>query len=105
VVKVKELRIKYGLSQQELADKTGIPKGRINNWEQGSGQPKAKDSTILTQFFARLEMKESQNESIKKEHEIEEIRLLIKNIDRIGNTNEYLLNRVKELEDQIRSRK
>lgn len=50
-MKVKELREQHGLSQQELADKTGIPKDRIAKWEQGKGKPKADDTEILTAFF------------------------------------------------------
>jgi transcriptional regulator with XRE-family HTH domain len=54
---VKELRERNGLSQQELADKTGIPKGRINGWEQKGTKPKAEDSRILSAFFEKLENK------------------------------------------------
>jgi DNA-binding XRE family transcriptional regulator len=53
---IKALRQKYGLSQQQLAEKTGIPKGRINNWEQGNGNPKAEDSNTLRRFFDEIEM-------------------------------------------------
>lgn len=59
---VKELREKHGLSQQQLADKTGIPKGRINGWEQQNSKPKADDAKVLEQFFASLENKPSQRE-------------------------------------------
>jgi transcriptional regulator with XRE-family HTH domain len=59
-VNIKDLRLKNGLSQQQLAEKTGIPKGRINNWEQGNGQPKAKDYKLLEDFFNSFEMKPSQ---------------------------------------------
>lgn len=51
---VKELREKLGYSQQELADKTGIPKDRIAKWEQGKGQPKVKDSNTLSKLFEEL---------------------------------------------------
>lgn len=51
---VKELREKNKLSQQELSDKTGIPKDRIAKWEQGKGAPKAADSKILDKFFKEL---------------------------------------------------
>lgn len=57
---VKELREKYNLSQQQLSDKTGIPKGRINGWEQQNSQPKYKDAKILEQFFASFENKSPQ---------------------------------------------
>jgi transcriptional regulator with XRE-family HTH domain len=52
---IKELRIKFGLSQKSLSDKTGIPLGRINNWEQGKGSPKHGDYTILSNFFNSLD--------------------------------------------------
>lgn len=57
---IKELRKRHNLSQQELADRTGIPKGRINNWEQNKGTPKTEDYNTLTQFFNSVEIKESQ---------------------------------------------
>jgi transcriptional regulator with XRE-family HTH domain len=60
-VNIKLLREKLGLSQQDLCDRTGIPKGRINNWEQGKGKPKAKDNKILTDFFKLYEIELSQN--------------------------------------------
>jgi transcriptional regulator with XRE-family HTH domain len=105
-VKIKELRIKHNLSQQDLADATKIPKGRINNWEQGRGNPKGADERTLTAYFHSLEVKVPQTSTSNKEPNIaEEVRLLIKNIDRIGDTNEYLLSRVKYLEDQLRGRK
>lgn len=44
---VKELREKLFLSQQELWDKTGIPKDRIAKWEQGKWRPKSEDTAIL----------------------------------------------------------
>ena len=47
LLNVKELRERLGLSQQALAEATGIPKGRINNWELGKGKPKAEDTEIL----------------------------------------------------------
>lgn len=51
---VKELREKKGLTQQELSDKTGIPRPRIAKWEQGKGQPKATDVKILEGIFGEL---------------------------------------------------
>lgn len=32
---IRDLRIKYGLTQQGLSDYTGIPKRTIENWEEG----------------------------------------------------------------------
>lgn len=57
---VKELRTKYGLSQSELAEKTGIPKGRINGWEQQGSKPKSEDTAVLEAFFEELAKKHSQ---------------------------------------------
>ena len=48
---IKDLRIKNKLTQQELADMTGIPKGRINGWEQNGSKPKYEDMIILREFF------------------------------------------------------
>jgi transcriptional regulator with XRE-family HTH domain len=55
---IKEERLKTGLSQQQLADKTGIPKDRIGKWEQGKGKPKAEDSKILIDFFSNYDKEE-----------------------------------------------
>ncbi len=60
---VRELRLKVGLSQRELSDKTGIPMGRINNWEQGKGRPKAEDATALLEFFNTYQVKVSESPS------------------------------------------
>lgn len=51
---VKQLREGHNLSQQELADKTGIPKDRIAKWEQGKGKPKGPDTITLSKFFEEL---------------------------------------------------
>lgn len=48
---IKELRTSRGLSQQKLSDETGIPKGRINGWEQLGSQPKKEDYDKLVNFF------------------------------------------------------
>lgn len=56
-INVKELRQKFRLSQKDLSDATGIPKGRINGWEQLGSHPKIKDYNTLKNFFASLEPK------------------------------------------------
>lgn len=50
---IKELRKKLGLSQQALADATGIPKARIGQWEIGKGSPKVEDYETLNNFFIK----------------------------------------------------
>jgi predicted transcriptional regulator len=48
---IKDLRTNLGLSQQDLSDKTGIPRPRIAKWEEGKGNPKADDFRKLDKFF------------------------------------------------------
>ena len=48
---IRELRNTLNISQQELANRTGIPKDRIAKWEQGKGKPKTDDDKILEEFF------------------------------------------------------
>lgn len=48
---IREERENLGLSQQELSEKTGIPKDRIAKWEQRNSLPKAADFAILQKFF------------------------------------------------------
>jgi transcriptional regulator with XRE-family HTH domain len=48
---IKELREALNISQQDLADATGIPRPRIGKWEQGKGSPKAEDYKKLESFF------------------------------------------------------
>jgi transcriptional regulator with XRE-family HTH domain len=50
---VKEQREMLGLSQAELAEKTGIPRERISKWEQRNSKPKFDDYKILEEFFKK----------------------------------------------------
>lgn len=50
----KALRKEFQLTQQDLADATGIPKGRINAWEQRNSKPKTEDFFILSTYFNSL---------------------------------------------------
>lgn len=49
---IKEKREKLGITQQELANRTGIPKDRIAKWETGKSNPKVEDYNTLEQFFS-----------------------------------------------------
>lgn len=49
---IKELREKFGLSQQKLSDETGISRDKIGKWETGKGSPKVEDHKILVNYFA-----------------------------------------------------
>lgn len=57
VIDSKKIREELHLSQQELANLTGIPKGRINAWEQRGTTPKVEDYKKLERFL--LEYKSS----------------------------------------------
>lgn len=37
--RIRKLRLERGMSQSDLADLTGLTRGRISNWEIGRGQP------------------------------------------------------------------
>jgi phage repressor protein C with HTH and peptisase S24 domain len=50
---IKELRERHGLTQEQLAEKTGIPRDRIAKWEQGKGSPKTEDHKTLETFFGK----------------------------------------------------
>jgi transcriptional regulator with XRE-family HTH domain len=67
---IKDKRIKAGLSQQQLADKTGIPKDRIGKWEQGKGNPKAEDSHVLRDFFEKYVKEEVPRSGPAKQNHI-----------------------------------
>ncbi len=58
---VKEQRERLGLSQAELADKTGIPRERIAKWEQRNSKPKSDDYKLLEEFFKKSAQKSNRN--------------------------------------------
>lgn len=65
-IDIKKMREELKLTQQELSVKTGIPKGRINAWEQRGSQPKTDDFITLKNFFE--DNKSSQNYLEKRRH-------------------------------------
>lgn len=48
---LRALRSRENLTQQELADKTGLSRSRINNYEQGIREPDFGTAEILADFF------------------------------------------------------
>ncbi len=50
-MKIKELREKANITQEELSLETGIPRTRIAKWEQGKGNPKQPDFDVLKDYF------------------------------------------------------
>lgn len=51
---VKLLREQTGLTQEQLAERSGIPRDRIAKWEQGKGKPKMSDYLKLDPIFKEL---------------------------------------------------
>lgn len=45
------LRNAKGLTQQQVADKIGITRGRLNNYEQGTREPDIDTITLLAKFY------------------------------------------------------
>ena len=52
--KILALRHKYGLTQKAMAEKTGIPKRTIENWEQGKTYPKDYIVNLISKFLESL---------------------------------------------------
>ena len=50
---VNEIRTAYGLTQAAMAEKFGIPKRTIENWDEGSRKPPA---YVLTMMLRILEL-------------------------------------------------
>lgn len=49
--RLRELREDKGLSQQQLADKTGLSSSTIARWELGQSEPTATAISILCDFY------------------------------------------------------
>lgn len=65
---IEKLRKERNLSQQDLADATGIPKGRINMWEQRKVEPpKKEDYEKLRIFFENNSSQKILDDGDKKE--------------------------------------
>lgn len=50
-IRLKELRNRCGLSQNELAKKMGIQRATVNAWEMGISFPNAQSLVLLAKFF------------------------------------------------------
>ncbi|WP_188012762.1 XRE family transcriptional regulator [Photobacterium damselae] len=78
---VKTLRLKAGLSQQELAEHVGVTKSTISQWERSVFYPKHKYINQLAKFFGKStneilgidKTKIEEDCSCESEHEYEEI--------------------------------
>lgn len=74
---VRKLREEKGLSQQQLSELTGIPRGRINAWEQRGTMPKVADLETLKEFFNETNVPNSP-EPISTSSHIEMLERVIK---------------------------
>ena len=61
-----QLRDKYGLSQQEFADRVGVSRQSVSRWESGKSVPSAKQAAALCAAF-RLNAKAFLNGHIEEE--------------------------------------
>ena len=61
---VKDLRLKYGLTQEELAEKLGVHVQTVWAWENGKNNPKGKRLRDLAEFF-NVSENEIQNPKLK----------------------------------------
>lgn len=87
---IRELRNSLNISQQELANKTGIPKDRIAKWEQGKGKPKVEDDKILEEFFKENVPRNTQAEETESQYNAPKGVTLI---DTQAGANDYLSRR------------
>ncbi|MBO5060858.1 MAG: helix-turn-helix transcriptional regulator [Clostridia bacterium] len=49
--RLKELRMRSGISQKELAKQMGVTRTTINSWESGISFPNAYSLTMLSEYF------------------------------------------------------
>lgn len=49
--RIRELRKGKGLSQTQLAEKLGVHRNTVGNWEDGTTEPKSSNLTDMAQLF------------------------------------------------------
>lgn len=64
---IKELREKTGLTQEQFAEKLGIPRDRLAKWEQGKGSPRLADEKKIVYIFGDIWEKVPSNQEMKEE--------------------------------------
>lgn len=101
---LKDLRAKYGLTQQELSDLLGIPKRTIGNWEDGKRNLKdymfnliefKVEAVMNKKYELYKELMEHCNHydlSHEDYRHLEDIDYLTENVGRDGNTYYYYLD-------------
>ncbi|HEK9103358.1 TPA: helix-turn-helix transcriptional regulator [Bacillus pseudomycoides] len=48
---IKRFRKSYGLTQEQMSDKTGLSRGQIKNWETDRHEPDLESLRLLASFF------------------------------------------------------
>lgn len=103
-MEIKQLRGKLKMSQQGLADETGISKAKIEKWELNKASPKVDDYITLQNFFRERGVLNSEDTAIKingdllqKESQLASIMANIKL--------EYLTTIIAEIQEKIDSTK
>jgi transcriptional regulator with XRE-family HTH domain len=108
-----------GKTQDQVVKETGISKQNVSIWEKGKGNPGQEFIDRLAiyfdvpgEFFSKKDLtaeylKESYSQenhtyvelptSDNKKDLSEQVKILLKTIERLGNTNDYLLKRITEL--------
>ena len=66
--KLKQYRLKEGLSQEQLAEKIGVSRQAITKWETKRGLPDVENMIILAELF-NLTLDELVLEEVKKQEE------------------------------------
>lgn len=66
--KLKQYRLKEGLSQEQLAEKIGVSRQAITKWETKRGFPDVENMIILAELF-KLTLDELVLEEVKKQEE------------------------------------
>ena len=67
--KLKQYRLNKGLSQEQFAEKIGVSRQAITNWETKRGLSDVENMIILTEIF-KLALDELVLEEVKKQKEL-----------------------------------
>jgi transcriptional regulator with XRE-family HTH domain len=67
---IKQIRLSRGLSQQQFAEKLGVPKDRLAKWEQRNIVPKAEDFEKLQIFIRENVPLEDQMTNVVNEKDV-----------------------------------
>lgn len=59
---IKKLRLKYGMTQKQLSEKTGIPKRTIEDWESGNRVPPPYMEPLI-ECYVDVNLEKSDHES------------------------------------------